>query len=124
MEEAYAITNEMLRKLLKGVKSTMTQKVERSSVLQPGDQVLIKNLTPRGGPGRLCDYWEDTAYTLVRQMGSDLLIYKVRPEKDQGRSIVLHRHLLISCDYLTFETQPGVTKENKINWKRRHQPAS
>uniref|UniRef100_A0A674AG09 Gypsy retrotransposon integrase-like protein 1 n=1 Tax=Salmo trutta TaxID=8032 RepID=A0A674AG09_SALTR len=88
------------------------------------ERVLIKNLTPRGGPGKLRNYWEDTIHTVVRQMGSDLPIYELRPEKGRGRSRVLHRNLLMSCDHLPFETQPEMTKDDKSQKKRRHQPES
>lgn len=122
MEEAYAIANENAQKSAERSKKHYDPKV-RSSVLQTGERVLIKNLTPRGGPGKLRDYWEDTVHTVVRKMGSDLPIYELRPERGKGRSRVLHRNLLMSCDYLPFETQPEVTKNDKSNQKQRHQPA-
>ncbi|XP_053500431.1 uncharacterized protein LOC128619929 [Ictalurus furcatus] len=50
-------------------------------------------------------------------MGSDLMIFEVRPEKGKGHSRVLHRNLLMSCDHLPFETQPEVTNNYKINRK-------
>lgn len=123
MEEAYAIANENAQKAAERSKKYYDTKV-RSSVLQPGERVLIKNLTPRGGPGKLRNYWEDTIHTVVRQMGSDLPIYELRPEKGRGRSRVLHRNLLMSCDHLPFETQPEMTKDDKSQKKRRHQPES
>lgn len=119
MEEAYVIANENAQKAVERSKKYYDTKV-RSSVLQPGEWVLITNLTPRGGPGKLCDYWENTVYTVVRQMGSDLPIYEVRPEKGKGCSRVLHRNLLMSCDHLPFETQPEVPKDDKNKQKRRH----
>lgn len=112
MEEAYAIANENAQKAAERSKKYYDTKV-RSSVLQPGERVLIKNLTPRGGPGKLRNYWEDTIHTVVRQMGSDLPIYELRPEKGRGRSRVLHRNLLMSCDHLPFETQPEMTKDDR-----------
>ena len=123
MEEAYAIANENAQRAAEKSKRYYDTKV-RSSVLQPGERVLIKNLTPRGGPGKLRDYWENTVHTVVRQMGSNLPIYEVRPERGKGRSRVLHRNLLMSCDHLPFETQPEVAKNDKTKQDRTHKPAS
>ncbi len=92
-------------------------------MLQPGERVLIRNLTPGGGPGKLCDYWEDTVHTVVRQMGSGMPIYEVRPTSVKELSRVLHRNLLMSCDHLPFETQPERTKSDKNNRRERHQSA-
>ena len=120
MEEAYAIASQNAQKAAERSKRYYDTKV-RSSVLQPSERVLIKNLTPRGGPGKLRNYWEDTIHTVVRQMGSDLPVYEVRPEQGKGRSRVLHRNLLLPCDHLTFETQPGLAKNDKRKTKERPQ---
>lgn len=123
MKEAYTIANENAQKAAERSKKHYDTKV-RSSVLQPGERVLIKNLTPRGGPGKLRNFWEDTVHTVVRQMGSDLPVYEVRPEKGKGRSRVLHRNLLMSCDHLPFERQPEVTRDSQSKKKKTHQFAS
>lgn len=116
MDEAYAIANDNAKKATEKSKRYYDMKV-RSSVLQPGERVLVKNLTPRGGPGKLRDYWEDTIHTVVRQMGPDLPIYEVRPERGKGRSRVLQRNLLMSCDYLPFEQVPE--KDNRVKHKQK-----
>lgn len=123
MEEAYAIANENVQKAAERSKRYYDSKV-KSSVLLPGERVLVKNLTPRGGPGNLCHFWEDMVHTVVRQMGPDLPIYVVRPERGKGRSVVLHRNLLMSCDHIPFETQPEMTKSDKGKQGKRHQSAS
>ena len=123
MEEAYAIANRNAQKAAERSKRYYDTKV-RSSALQPGERVLIKNLTPRGGPGKLRNYWEDTVHTVVRRMGSNLPIYEVRPERGKGCSRVLHRNLLMPCDHLPFETSPELTKNGKGTQKKKHQPAS
>lgn len=113
MEEAYEITRENAHKAATRSKRHYDSKV-RSSVLQPGARVLVRNLTPRGGPGKLRNHWEDTVHTVVRQVSTDIPVYELRPEKGKGRSRILHRNLLLPCDHLPLETsvQPRAKKRS------------
>ena len=103
MEEAYEITRENACKAAMRSKRHYDCKV-KSSVLQPGDRVLIRNMTPRGGPGKLRSHWEDIIHTVVRQVSKDIPVYELRPETGKGRSRILHRNLLLPCDHLPLET--------------------
>lgn len=103
MEEAYEITRENAHKAAVRSKKHYDSKV-KSSVLQPGDRVLVRNLTPRGGPGKLRNHWEDIIHTVVRQVSKDIPVYELRPEKGKARSRILHRNLLLPCDHLPLET--------------------
>ena len=111
MEEAYQITRENAHKAAMRSKRHYDSKV-KSSVLQPGDRVLIRNMTPRGGPGKLRNHWEDAVHTVVRQVSENIPVYELRPEKEKGRSRILHRNLLLPCDHLPLETpvQPRAKK--------------
>ena len=60
--------------------------------LQPGDRVLVRNLTLRG-KHKLQDRWEDTPYQVIRRAG-DLPVYWLRKEGTR-RERVLHRNLLL-----------------------------
>ena len=89
----------------------------RSSALQVGDRVLVRNLTPRGGPGKLRSFWEDKIHVVVARKGEGSPVYDVRPESSQGPSRTLHRNLLLPCDYL-----PGKPWEDPPPIKRTRPP--
>lgn len=114
MQEAYAIARENAHKSAQRNKRVYDTKV-RSSVLYPGDRVLIRNMTPRGGTGKLRNHWEDTIHTVVRQVGGDVPIYELRPEQGKGKTRILHRNLLLPCDHLPLEAEarPPVKPKRK-----------
>ena len=51
-----------------------------SAPLHPGDRVLVKNVVPPGGPGKLQLYWQETVHRVVSQNDS-IPVYEVEPEK-------------------------------------------
>lgn len=126
MEEAYKITQENMNKATVKSKRTYDTKV-KSSALYPGDRVLVRNMTPRGGPGKLRNHWENTIHTVVRQVGNDVPVYELKPEQGQGRSRVLHRNLLLPCDHLPLEVQvqPRVNhRHTRYNHRRTRRGAA
>lgn len=56
MKEAYSLALKNTSKSATDGKQEYGWK-ERFSKLQPGDRVLVQNLSQRGGPGRLRSYW-------------------------------------------------------------------
>lgn len=71
-----------------------------SSVLEPGDHVLIRNLSQRGGPGKICAYWENNIHVVKERRGVNCLVSVVKPLDGIGQQRILHRNLLLPCPYL------------------------
>ncbi|KAJ8012413.1 hypothetical protein DPEC_G00042490 [Dallia pectoralis] len=110
MQEAHEIVQQNAKKSAERGKRHYDGKV-RSSVLYPGDRVLVRNLTPRGGTGKLRNHWEENIHVGIRQFGKDIPVYEVKSEQGGGRSRTLHRNLLLPCDHLPFENQPTIVRK-------------
>ena len=127
MKEAYAIASKNAEaSALRGKRNHDQQKVH-STVLCPGDRVLVRNLSERGGPGKLRSFWEDQVYVVVRQKDG-IPVYEVIPEKSQstGKLRVLHRNLLMPCDFLPVSTNDTRVTPKKLRKARarKRQPVS
>lgn len=77
----------------------------------------MRNLTPRGGPGKRRNYWEDEVHLVIRQAAEDTPIYDVKPGQGKGRARVLGRNHLLPCDHLPLVT----TLTQNATPKRKHQ---
>ena len=106
MKEAYEIAQRNATKAAGRSKQYYDRRVS-GGVLQPGDRVLVRDLTERGGPGKLRPHWEKVIHVVVERMGVDSPVYRVKPENGHGRVRVLHRNLLLPCDALELESSAG-----------------
>ncbi len=106
------IAREQANKCAERNKRNYDQRV-RCTDLFPGSRVLVKNLTPRGGTGKLRNYWEDEVHVITRQVADDAPVYEVKPENSKGRSRVLHCNLILSCDHLPLEITPAQSTKPK-----------
>lgn len=78
MIEAYQIANKTSQSSSSNGKRYYDQKM-RGVVLKPVDRVVVRNVGERGGPGKLCSYWENKIY-VVRGQFADNPVYVVSPE--------------------------------------------
>ena len=100
MKEAYDLAARKSKTSGEKFKAYYDSKV-RSSVLAPGDCVLVRNLSKRaGGPGKLVSYREDETYVIVERKSNDSPVYVVKPETRDRPVRTLHRNLLFPCTYL------------------------
>lgn len=106
MEDAYQIASRTANKGAAQGKAHYDKKV---GDLHPGDRVLIGNLTPRGGTGKIRSYWEDQVYRVKERKGDNNPVYEVSPESGKGRNRVIHRNLLLPCDHLPLERPVDLT---------------
>ena len=103
MTEAYATkaNSNLASKNASRGKKQYNKKV-RSTVLRPGDRVLVRNLTPRGGPGKSRSFWEDEVHVVLSRKGPNSPVYDVQSESKK-KPRTLHRNILLPCDYLSIE---------------------
>ena len=99
MQEAYQLAGKKINERAAKAKKTYDRFV-RSSILQPGNRVLVRNLSERAGPGKLRSFWENDIYIIVGRKGEDSPAYEVASENYGRKKRVLHRNLLLPCDYL------------------------
>ena len=72
-----------------------------TAVLEKVDRILIRNLSERGGTGKMRSFWEDKVHVVIKNLNSANVTYRVQPENDlNGKIRTLHRNMLLSYDNL------------------------
>ena len=122
MHQAYKIAMEKSNKRKERDINRCNQSRSCLTTLQPRDRVLVKNLSQRGGTGKLRSYWEDQIYRVVSPIGDEAVVYKIKPENaDSKQERILHRNMLLSCDVLldNFDWSiDGISADNKVNHRK------
>ena len=117
MNEAYAIANKRSSNARERNKHRYDNKAQ-SIDLHPDDRVLVRNLSERGGPGKLRSFWEKEIHVVVRRKDPESPVYEVKPENGSGTTRILHRNLLLPCNELPVDIQTN-SERPKQNYSRR-----
>ena len=85
----------------------------RGAELVVNDRVLVRNLSERGGTGKLRSHWEEQVYR-VTKCHNDIPVYDVVSENGRKKR-TLHRNLLLKCNLLPLEQPVTVQKKAKVS---------
>lgn len=74
--------------------------------LEVGDRVLVRNLSERGGTGKMRSFWEKDVHEIITVKDESFLIYSVRKVNEpNGKQRILHRNVLLPCDKYPYDSQ-------------------
>ena len=116
LQEALNIANRNAHAKAESSKLQYDKKVH-STALEPGDRVLVRDLSERGGPGKIQSHWEQDVYIVVKRQHENP-VYIVQKENGQGTERVLHRNLLLQCDFLPVDPVPAPFPEDRKNLRK------
>ena len=98
-----------------------------SKELEVNDHVLVKNLTPRGGPGKLRSFWEQDLSKVIEKHENGLT-YKIQSVSEPIKTRVLHRNMLMPINHLleSIDTPPNISpmKTSKKKTKQKSESAT
>jgi hypothetical protein len=108
LSQAYHLATEAAQKARKKQKEGY-EIIIRGAVIKPGDRVLVK-VVSFDGKHKLADRWEHDPYIVVSQPNTDIPVYNLRKENNEGRARTLHRNLLLPIGYIRDVPTPAPRK--------------
>ena len=98
MTEAFKIASENTKNRRHGDKKFKDKRATLAPLKIDG-RVLVRNLSERGGPGKLRSFWEHKIYIIKERKDDDGLVYAIVEENNpRGKLGILHRNNLLACD--------------------------
>ena len=108
LSQAYHLATEAAQKAREKQKEGYDIRI-RGAVIKPGDRVLVK-VVSFDGKHKLADRWEQDPYIVVSQPNTDIPVYNLRKENNEGWARTLHRNLLLPIGYIRDVPTPAPRK--------------
>ena len=88
-------------------------------ILEPGDKVLVRNLSPSGGPGKLRSFWEQEVAEVIQRYENDVT-YTIKTISQQEKVRTLHRNMLMAVSHTlqTSDDAPNICLMNRKPQKK------
>ena len=111
LQKAYEIAAANADKSQLNQKRRYDQRV-RGANLSVGDRVLVRNVGLKGKQ-KIADKWQEGVYIVLDCPNPEIPVYKVKLEKQNGRSKLLHRNMLLPISSIPIENTDSNIPKHK-----------
>ena len=116
MQQAVEIATKNAEKSRAQNKLSYDQKI-RGNDIEVGDSVLLRNLSERGGTGKLRSHLEDTVYVVTKK-AENTPVFDIKPlDGKNTKSKRVHRNIIMPCNHLPTEKVNKKISKTSINDK-------